>query len=104
MAQFDIYENNEPESRITIPFLLDVQHDLHCNLTTRTVVPLVLIYSANDQIKKLCPVLDVMGTKVMMSTPEMAGYPVRDLGVKVMTATKYRAEIINAIDFLLSGF
>jgi len=104
MAQFDIYENNEPESRGTIPFLLDVQHDLHRYLTTRTVVPLVSSYAANDEIKKLCPVLDVMGTKVMMSTPEMAGYPVRDLGVKVMSANKYRAEIINAIDFLLSGF
>lgn len=104
MAQFDIYENNEPESRGTIPFLLDVQHDLHQNLTTRTVVPLVSSYSANDEIKKLCPVLNVMGSKVMMSTPEMAGYPIGELGLKVTSASNQRTEIINAIDFLLSGF
>lgn len=104
MAQFDIYENNEPESKNNIPFLLDVQHDLHRNLTTRTVIPLFSIYSANDEIKKLCPVLNVMGTKVMMSTPEMAGYPVGELGLKVTSAANQRTEIINAIDFLLSGF
>jgi hypothetical protein len=45
-----------------------------------------------------------MGKNVMMSTPEMAGYPVRDLGVKVESAANQRTEIINAIDFLLGGF
>jgi hypothetical protein len=45
-----------------------------------------------------------MGTKVMMSTPEMAGYPVRELGEKIESAANHRTEIINAIDFLLSGF
>lgn len=104
MAQFDIYENNEPESKDTIPFLLDVQHDLHGSLSTRMVVPLVSSYSVNNEIKKLCPILTVMGKNMMMSTPEMAGYPVRDLGAKVVSAANQRAEIINAIDFLLGGF
>lgn len=104
MAQFDIYENNEPGSKEVIPFLLDVQHDLHGSLSTRMVVPLVSSYSVNNEIKKLCPVLTVMGKSVMMSTPEMAGYPVRDLGAKVVSAANQRTEIINAIDFLLGGF
>jgi toxin CcdB len=104
MAQFDIYENNEPESKDIIPFLLDVQHDLHGSLSTRMVVPLISSYSVSNEIKKLCPVLKVMGKNMMMSTPEMAGYPVRDLGVKVESAANQRTEIINAIDFLLGGF
>ncbi len=44
MAQFDVYENEEPESKDVIPFLLDVQHSLHRSLSTRTVVPLVSIF------------------------------------------------------------
>lgn len=104
MAQFDIYENLEPESKQQIPFLLDVQNDLHSNLVTRTVVPLVAITSRQPVIAKLCPVLSVQGVKVMMSTPEIAGYPVADLGKRVMSAADRRYDIFAAIDFLLNGF
>lgn len=104
MAQFDVYENDEPKSKNSIPFLLDVQHDLHRNLATRTVIPLVLIFSADVEIKKLCPRFNLVGQDVMMSTPEIAGYPVYDLGSKVTSLAEHRTEILGAIDFLLSGF
>ena len=104
MAQFDVYENDEPESRADIPFLLDVQHDLHKNLATRSIIPLVLFFSADAEIKKLCPRFKVAGQDVTMSTPEIAGYPVGDLGNKVTSLVEHRTEILGAIDFLLSGF
>lgn len=104
MAQFDVFENDDPESKEIIPFLLDVQHDLHKNLATRTVIPLVLANSTSIQIKKLCPVFMVTGKKVMLSTPEIAGYPVRDLGNKVLSVNEHRTAIMGAIDFLLNGF
>ena len=104
MAQFDVYENDDPESKTTIPFLLDVQHDLHKNLITRTVIPLVLIFSTDAELKKLCPRFNILGQDVSLSTPEVAGYPVSDLGRKVISLAGYRSEILGAIDFLLSGF
>lgn len=104
MAQFDVYENIEPESKDIIPFLLDVQHDLHAHLATRTIIPLVAIASRKEAISKLCPVINVLGRDVMMSIPEIAGYPVRELGNKVMSASDHRMEILAAIDFLVSGF
>lgn len=104
MAQFDVYENDELESKNVIPFLLDVQHDLHKCLATRTVVPLVLIFSAKEETKKLCPRFKVMGKDVIMSTPEIAGYPERDLRHKVSSLAANRDEILAAIDFLLNGF
>lgn len=104
MAQFDVYENEDPESKDAIPFLLDVQHDLHDSLATRTVVPLVLIFSAKQAVQKLCPRFDVEGRDVVMSTPEIAGYPVRDLRNKVTSLNDSRREILDAIDFLLNGF
>jgi toxin CcdB len=104
MAQFDVYENEEPESRKIIPFLLDVQHDLHDGLATRSVVPLVLIYPAEEVVGRLCPRFNVEGVAVMMSTPEIAGYPARDLRKKVTSLETSRNEILTAIDFLLSGF
>ena len=104
MAQFDVYENEEPESKDAIPFLLDVQHDLHDCLSTRTVVPLVLIFSAQQTVQKLCPRFDIEGRDVVMSTPEMAGYPASDLRNKVASLSDSRREILDAIDFLLNGF
>lgn len=102
--QFDVYENNDPSSNDVIPYLLDVQHDLHSSLATRTVVPLVMTYAEKDQIKRLCPVFNIQGHPVMMSTPEIAGYPARDLGGRVTSLSNQRTEILAAIDFLLSGF
>lgn len=104
MAQLDVYENEEPESKESIPFLLDVQHDLHGNLATRTVVPLVSIFSSKEAIDKLSPRFMISGKDVLMSTPEIAGYPARDLCKKVTSLESHRSEIFNAIDFLLNGF
>ena len=104
MAQYDVYENEEPESRGMIPFLLDVQHNLHASLKTRTVVPLVAIKSTNNVVAKLCPCFNIAGQEVFMSTPEMAGYPSADLKIQVSTLEDSRDEILAAIDFLLNGF
>lgn len=104
MAQFDVYENTDPVSREFIPFLLDVQHNLHQSLSTRTVVPLVRTRFLKQNLEKLSPILTVNGEDVLMSTPELAGYPVADFGTKVASLSDERQTIFSAIDFLLSGF
>jgi toxin CcdB len=104
VAQFDVYQNNDPDSATFIPFLLDVQHDLHQNLASRSVVPLVSSFPADWELGKLCPRFEVMGRLVAMSTPEMAGYPAGELGRKVTTLADQRTVILAAIDFLLNGF
>ena len=104
MAQFDVYQNTDPASRETIPLLLDVQHNLHQSLTTRTVVPLLRSQTLSQNMPKLCPILAVEGVNYIMSTPELAGYPMRDFGPKITSLSDDRLTILNAIDFLLTGF
>jgi toxin CcdB len=104
MAQFDVYQNSDPASRETIPFLLDVQHNLHQSLTTHTVVPLLRSQILSQSMPKLCPILAVDGVNYIMSTPELAGYPMRDFGPKITSLSEDRLTILNAIDFLLTGF
>ncbi|WP_407638390.1 CcdB family protein [Geotalea daltonii] len=36
-----VYENLEEDTRKEVPFLLDVQHELHSHLLTRVMIPLV---------------------------------------------------------------
>ena len=104
MAQFDVYQNTDPASLVTFPLLLDVQHNLHQSLTTHTVVPLLHSQILSQSMPKLCPILAVDGVNYIMSTPELAGYPIRDFGPKITSLSDARSTILNAIDFLLTGF
>ncbi|MGG7446928.1 CcdB family protein [Kosakonia oryzendophytica] len=37
--QFDVYRNNSPVTRNSIPFYLIVQHDFYADLSTRVIIP-----------------------------------------------------------------
>lgn len=104
MAQFDVYANPNPETKRAIPYLLDVQADLLNNLTTRVVVPL---YSASAMCKAaqhLNPRFSIKKASVIMSTAELAGVSMHNLGDKVCSLKEHRSEIIAALDFLITGF
>ncbi len=104
MAQFDVYENQNPETKESIPYLLDLQADLLDDLTTRVVAPLFTIAAMGKPVDYLNPQFRINRTTVSMSTAELAGVSQHVLGNKVCSLKKYRAEIIAAIDFLFTGF
>jgi len=103
MAQFDVHRNLDARSRNTFPYLLDVQTGLLDVLSTRVVVPLALAALAGKPADRLNPVFTIEGHEVIMSTPELAGIPVRTLGKKVASLAKRRTDIIAALDFLITG-
>jgi len=104
MAQFTVCRNKNPQTRSTVPFLLDIQHDLLQDLETRVVVPLHPVPALQGQtLRTLMPVLEIEGESFIMVTPQMAGIPKSELGNPVTRVEKYRFEIIAAIDFLLTG-
>jgi len=104
MAQFDVYENLNPETEDIIPYLLDVQAELLNTLTTRVVVPLLTAAAMGKAAKNLNPQFEIMGCAVVMSTAELAGVPQRILGEKICSLQEHRQEIIAALDFLFTGF
>ena len=104
MAQFDVYANPNPETKRIIPYLLDVQADLLSDLTTRVVVPLYSASAVNKAAQHLNPRFSIKRTGVIMSTAELAGVSVKNLGEKVCSLKEHRNEIIAALDFLISGF
>ena len=104
MAQFDVYENPNPETNQSIPYLLDVQADLFDNLATRVVVPLIAVSAMGKAAKHLNPEFKIKRTAVVMSTAELAGVSLHILGQKVCSLKEMRTEIIAALDFLLTGF
>lgn len=104
MAQFDVYENANPATKKSAPYLLDVQADLLASMTTRVVVPLVAISAMGKPAKHLNPQFKVKRTALVMSTAELAGVDLQVLGEKVASLKEQRNEIIAALDFLFTGF
>lgn len=103
MAQFDVYLNPNPDTRKSIPYLLDVQAELLDTLATRVVAPLILSEEMGLAAKHLNPQFKIKGLAVVMSTAELAGIPNRSLSNKVASLKSKRDEIIAALDLLFTG-
>ena len=104
MAQFDVYRNANPDTRVRIPYLLEVQSDLLDLLVTRVVVPLCKPALLKGRLaERLNPTFDVDGRPVAMLTPELAGVPVKALGERIANLAGQRAAIIAALDLLFTG-
>jgi toxin CcdB len=104
MGQFTVYRNANPDTQDAYPLLLDVQSGLLASLTTRVVVPLCPASTiAGVRMKTLMPIFDIAGQRYVMLTPQLAGIAKRQLGEPVADLTACRAEIIAALDWLLTG-
>lgn len=101
MMQFDVYINENKETNSHIPYLLNVQNDILNNLSTTVVIPLILNIKS---ISNLNPIFTIEDKKVIMSTTEIGSIPISYLGDKVCSLSDKRTEIINAIDFLITGY
>lgn len=104
MAQFEVYENPNRASRKTYPFLLDIQSDLLSDLRTTVVIPLCPVGAVGgDAITKLCPVLSIEGKRFVALSHQLAGVDRKMLGKAIADLSRYRSEIIAAMDFIVSG-
>ena len=102
MAQFDVYENPDLSSAAEYPYWLDIQHPLHSRLQTRLVVP--LSRSCEHAIRGLEPSVNVQEGKFRAVFPEMVALPVEILGKRVENLSAQSGELIDAVDFLITGF
>ena len=104
MSQFDVCLNPNPDSTAAIPYLLEVQSDLLESVNTRVVVPLALLSNRGQPARYLNPRFEIDGVQVVMVTEQIAGVPKRALGKKVVSLQVRRDQIMDALDFLFSGF
>lgn len=100
MAQYDVYRN--PRRGSPAKYLLDVQHRLFSDLKTRVVVPLVAAEGVKP-MTRLNPVFRIEGKRWVMSTTELAGIRLNDVGEKVASLASHEVEIVGALDYLLTG-
>ncbi|HLO68921.1 MAG TPA: CcdB family protein [Holophaga sp.] len=105
MGQFAVHAHPDPGTRARIPFLMDIQSDLLSVLATRLVVPLYRREAAGPMtMSRLTPTLRFQDLDLVAMVPEMAGIPSRVLGNPIGEAPALRAEILQALDLLSTGF
>lgn len=103
MAQFSVHVNPNAATSQSTPYLLNVQSDVLDGLSTRVVVPLIRESLINKPATYFNPRFEIAGERVVMSTAELAGILLRDLGTEITNLGGQRSEIIAALDFLFTG-
>ncbi len=103
MAQFLLYQNTG-DSRDAYPFFVDVQNELLDSLNTRLVIPL----TQPDRLEEknpthVCPVLHIDEGAFVLLTHQMTSVPSSILTQPIHSLEAFRAEIIAAIDFIITG-
>ncbi len=103
MARFDVRANLHRPSRDRVPYLLELQADLLAGLGTRLVAPLVPAARFGPPASRLNPVLRIGARNFVMDTALIAGIPATQLGDRVASLQERSAELLGALDFLVSG-
>ena len=105
MTEYAVFKNPNPGSREAVPLLLDIQSSVLSPLGTRVVVPLYRPEAVLGQVmSRLTPTLTFQGQTLVAMVPELAGISRRALGPACGDLAAARAELIQAVDLLLTGF
>ncbi len=96
MARHDVYRRGEI-------YLLDCQSDSLSELDTRFVVPLLPL-GAVPRVRRLNPVFEVQGERLVMATQLASSVPSRELRDPVASLCNEHDIIMNAFDMLLTGY
>ena len=102
MTQFTAYRNSRTSSA-RVPYLLDVQSDL-VHTGSRLVVPLVREGDYGPLYSRLNPKFEVEGIKLVAAVPDLAAIDERQLREEVANLSMHRQVLLNALDFLFTGY
>jgi toxin CcdB len=104
MAQYDVYVNPNPASRETVPYLVDVQSRFLDHFSTRLVMPLLRFEASDVGVPRhLMPRLRVGDESLVLYAHQAAAVHSRLLKKPVATLAPHAAEILGALDAVVSG-
>ena len=104
MAQFDVYANPSHTSKAFYPYLVDIQNPQLSDLATRIVVPLGKIESFRGlAMKGLTPEVSFDGDELLLLTPQISSISAKQLRTPVGSLARFRDQIVNALEFAITG-
>ncbi|MBB3521943.1 MULTISPECIES: CcdB family protein [Rhizobium] len=99
MARFHVYNLIH-----TNALALDLQSDLHGDLTTRIMAPMLPLEALPKIMRQLNPQFVINGVPYVMATQFIGAISVKEIGVAAADLTADSDRIISALDFLFQGF
>jgi len=104
MAQFDVYVNPNPASRDVVPYVVDVQSRLLSAAATRLTLPLRRWSPAHAGLpRRLVPEVRVLKEAFVLYAHQAAAVETRLLKKPVTSLAGQSADIVGAIDAVISG-
>lgn len=105
MEQYCAYENTG-SGKSVYPFLVSLQHPVAAVLQHVMVAPVIALSQFPNEVPpaKICPVVSIGGQVYVVMMYMMTGIPVKNVGNFVEDLTANRAELRDAIDFLINGY
>lgn len=103
IRQFDVFTNPISRARRAYPFVAVLQADLADTGRERIVAPLVLRARLGGTVGRLTPHVEVDGSSHVLVVPAMTGVFADDLRDRRGELTRFRDEIVAALDYLFLG-
>ena len=104
MAQFDVYANPSKKSKNYYPYLVDIQNNYISELDTRIVIPLgKASYFENEIMAKLQIKVAYEDQELILMTPQISSITRSSLEKPIGSLKHLQQEIIDALDFAITG-
>jgi len=104
VAQFDVYPNPNAASRELVPYIVDVQSRLLNQAATRLTVPLRRFTDSHAALpRRLVPKVQVRTETFVVYAHQAAAVEARLLKKPVASLAAHAADIVGAIDAVISG-
>lgn len=104
MAQFDVYKNPSKTSGKFFPYLVDIQNNYISEIDTRIVIPLGKAEHFQNQImQRLQLEIHYNDQDLVLMTPQISSISKKLLRTPIGSLGHLRQEIIDAMDFAITG-
>jgi toxin CcdB len=102
-VQFDVFVNPIVVARGAYPFVVILQSDFAATTRDRLVAPLVPRRALTPIAGRLTPIVEIDSKEHVVLVSDLAGVGQRDLVTQVGSLAAYRADLLDAIDYLFFG-
>lgn len=103
MKQFDVYANTDNDTNQAYPYFVDVQTELLEVLNSRVVIPLTSVLADKGLPNNICPKVEINGEQYYLLTYQITTVASSFLRKNESTLLLNRTDILNSLDFLVSG-
>lgn len=103
MKQYDVYINTDSDTNKGYPYFVDVQTELLESLNSRVVIPLAGAKPDRSLPNNICPRVEISGEQYYLLTHQITTVSKSFLKEKEGSLLLNRIDIVNSLDFLVSG-